>query len=338
MMKKIITLILIVIPICLNAQWKKIDIQEKVSFRGLKKYNNHLWASGTGGTIIHSKDQGKTWEIKKINKAEKLDFRDICLIDSTIILAMSAGSSETGQAKIFRSGNGGKDWEIVFEQNGNGYFFDAIQFDQKSKKGLLVSDPVGGQFQFYSFDLKGENFQPISLNEFPSLLPREAAFAASGSSLHYNNEIATLITGGSQYARIIQSQKGDLQNWKIKSQEVEADSSSGFFSMGEKNRKELVVAGGNYLKMTENKIPLLETNDGGKSWNRIKSQPNFYIEKVIWSKPFWIMTGPSETAIYNPKTNTWKSLGENGYHNIIEINGYLIGVGSKGEIGRLKLP
>jgi len=319
------------------AQWEKISIKDDASFRGLKKYKKHVWASGTRGTIIHSVDNGQTWSIQKIKGAENLDFRDLCVLNKKNILLMSAGLSEKGATKIFQSTDSGQTWKIVLDITTPGFFFDALQYDSKLKKGLLVSDPVDGQFKFFTFDSNGKNFTPLLLTNFPKLQKREAAFAASGSSLHYTNDIATLITGGSKYARIIQSQKGDLHNWTVKNQEVEADSSSGFFSIGVKNRNEMLISGGNYLTLNENQIPILESYDAGETWNKIDIEPNFYIEKVIWYKPYWIMTGPSETASYNPKTKKWKSLGKSSYHNIIEINGYLIGVGGKGEIGRLKL-
>ncbi len=320
-----------------NGQWAKINIQTNESFRGLKSHKNDIWATGTGGTIIHSKDGGENWNIQKIKGAEKQDFRDLCLINEKTILVMSAGLSEKSQAKIYRTTDGGENWNLAFELNSKGYFFDAIQFDKQSNQGLVVSDPVDGEFKFFTFDAKGENFSPIQLKKFPKLQIKEAAFAASGSSLLYQEGIATLVTGGGKYARVIQSDVNDLTNWEVKNQIIESDSTSGFFSIGINGKKEMLVAGGNYLKMNENKIPILMSNDHGKTWTKNEVLPSFYIEKVIWSKPNWIITGPSETAIYHAKTKKWNSLGKTPFHNIIEINGYLIGVGGKGEIGRFKL-
>ncbi|MHA8050541.1 WD40/YVTN/BNR-like repeat-containing protein [Aquirufa sp. ROCK-SH2] len=338
MMKNVTHIFLILIlPIFAFGQWEKISIDSDASFRGLKSYKNNIWASGTKGTAIFSNDKGKNWSILKIKDAENLDFRDICIINQNNILLMSAGLSEKGAAKIFRTKDGGKNWELIFEKSQIGYFFDAIQYDSKTKLGLLVSDPVEGQFQFFTFNEQGENFKSLRINKFPQLLPKEAAFAASGSSLFYKNGIATLITGGAKIARVFQSEKGDLSKWEIKNQEIEADSSSGFFSIGTDGKNKLMIAGGNYLKLNENKIPLLHSKNAGENWNQLGITPNFYIEKVIWSKHNWIFTGPTETAIYNLKTKKWRSLGKSKYHNIIEINGYLIGVGAKGEIGRLKL-
>ena len=337
MMKTYFQLLILFISLNLKAQWEKITLETSASFRGLKQYKNDIWATGTSGTVIHSKDQGKNWEVQKISGAENLDFRDLCIIDEKTILLMSAGLAEKGQAKIFRSTDGGKNWAIVFEQKEKGIFFDAMQFDQKNKKGLLISDPVNGHFKFFGFNSNGEIFTAIELKDFPKLLPREAAFAASGSSLNYQDGVGTLITGGAKNARILQSNIKDLSIWKVKNEEIEADSSSGYFSLGSNGKNQLLVAGGDYLKINENKIPLLLSQDAGKSWTIINKKPTFYIEKVIWAKPYWVLTGPSETAIYDTLKNTWKSLGKSPYHNIIQTNGYLIGVGGKGEIGRYKI-
>jgi photosystem II stability/assembly factor-like uncharacterized protein len=337
MMKTLFHLLILFISFNLQAQWEKITLETSASFRGLRKYKNDIWATGTNGTVVHSQDQGKNWEVQKISGAENLDFRDLCIINENIILLMSAGLAEKGQSKIFRSNDGGKNWNIVFEQKEKGIFFDAMQFDPKTKQGLLVSDPVNGQFKFFSFNSNGEIFTAIDLKDFPKLLPREAAFAASGSSLNYQDGVGTLITGGAKNARILQSVKKNLSIWKVKNQEIEADSSSGFFSLGTNGQNVFLVAGGNYLKVNENKIPLLLSQDAGEHWTILDKKPTFYIEKVIWAKPYWVLTGPSETALYDSKKKIWKSLGKSPYHNIIQIDGYLIGVGGKGEIGRYKM-
>ncbi|HMO79244.1 MAG TPA: hypothetical protein PKD24_00495 [Pyrinomonadaceae bacterium] len=66
-----------------NSQWVKQPIATTASFRGLSIVSEKvIWASGTGGTVIKTKDGGKTWNVITVPGAEKLDFRDIEAFDA----------------------------------------------------------------------------------------------------------------------------------------------------------------------------------------------------------------------------------------------------------------
>lgn len=63
MMKTLFNLLILFISFNLQAQWEKITLETSASFRGLKKYKNDIWATGTSGIVMHSQDQGKNWEV-----------------------------------------------------------------------------------------------------------------------------------------------------------------------------------------------------------------------------------------------------------------------------------
>lgn len=108
-MKKLaITYFLILISLVSYGQWHAIPLPTTASFRALKSYQRDIWISGTKGTYIHSQDEGITWEVKQVPGAEGLDFRDLVILNKKEIVLMSAGPSEKGAAKLFKTKDGVK--------------------------------------------------------------------------------------------------------------------------------------------------------------------------------------------------------------------------------------
>lgn len=337
MKKSAITYLLILISLLSYGQWHTIPLPTTASFRALKSHQRDIWISGSKGTYIHSQDEGNSWEVKQVPGAENLDFRDLVILNKKEIILMSAGPSEKGAAKLYKTKDGGQIWELLFDIKEPKYFFDAIAWDYKKRIGFLLSDPIDRKFVLYKILNNGTKIEPINLPHFPTLLPREAAFAASGSSILWINNTLQIISGGGNKARIFQSINTDLTNWEITNNEIPADTSSGFFSIAAKNKTHFWVAGGNYLKISSSEIPIMESNDAGKNWYPIENPlpKNYYIEKVIWSNPYWIVTGPAGSYAFHPMIKKWVNLGESHFHNIIETQQKIIGVGAKGQIGYL---
>jgi photosystem II stability/assembly factor-like uncharacterized protein len=337
MKKSALTYLLLLISLATSAQWHDIPLPTKASFRAIKSYQRDIWISGTKGTYIHSQDEGNTWEVKQVPGAEGLDFRDLVILNKKEIILMSAGPSEKGAAKLFKTKDGGQTWDLLFDIKEPNYFFDAIAWDYKKRIGFLLSDPIDRKFVLFKILQNGSKIEPINLTHFPALLPREAAFAASGSSILWLNNTLHIISGGGNRARVFQSLNADLSTWEITHNEIAADTSSGFFTIAAKNNTHFWVAGGNYLKIDSSKIPIMESKDGGKSWSPIENPipKNYYIEKVIWSNPYWITTGPAGSYAFHTLLKKWVNLDESHFHNIIATQQKIIGVGTKGQIGYL---
>src|SRR6476646_11741151 len=121
--------LLVLLTTTVSAQWEKISVPTQAGFRGLSVVSEKIvWASGTDGTVIRTLDAGKTWAVMTVVGAERLDFRGIRAFDDKTAVIISSGPAEKGQARIYRTGDGGKSWKQVFEEKRTGGFFDAVAF------------------------------------------------------------------------------------------------------------------------------------------------------------------------------------------------------------------
>ena len=333
MMKHFTYLVLLISLPCLS-QWTMVDIPTKASFRALKSHGTQIWASGTQGTVIHSTDAGKTWTSQQVINAEKLDFRDLAIISNDEIMLMSAGPSEEGKAILYRTSDSGKNWDEIYRINEAGYFFDCLHWDAHKKQAWLLSDPINQHLTLFAYDKKG--FTLIDPNSSPSLQPKEAFFAASGSSMLQVYDQLFLVGGGADSINIYHYDLGK-KTWKINKPGIASGEAKGYFSIGAKNKKEFWAVGGDYRKLHELSIPIITTVDGGAHWKALTNTPTLYMEKVIWAKPYWIITGPSQSVAYHEKKRIWRNLGNTSFHNIIQVGDTIWGIGAKGQLGYISL-
>ena len=104
------TFLSVLITFPLLAQWTPVAIPTNASFRALKTHGKHIWVSGTQGTVGHSPNAGRTWTFQQVPEAEKLDFRDLAIVNNKEVLLISAGASEDGKALIFYTSDEGVSW------------------------------------------------------------------------------------------------------------------------------------------------------------------------------------------------------------------------------------
>ena len=71
-----------------------------------------VWASGSNGVILRSKDVGKTWQRLHVQGGETLDFRSIQAIDARKAYVMSIG--DAGNSRIYKTTDGGATWKLQY--------------------------------------------------------------------------------------------------------------------------------------------------------------------------------------------------------------------------------
>lgn len=251
-----------------NAQWTSVSVNTKASLRGLSVVSTTvIWGSGTQSTVIRSVDGGKVWGVITVPGAEKLDFRGIHAFDESTALIVSSGPAEKGQARIYRTQDGGMTWQQVFEEKRPGIFFDAIAFWDR-RHGIVLSDPVDGRFVLFTTDDGGATWQPLPFSALPVALPNEGAFAASNSCLTVQGENNVwFATGGAKVARVFRSvDRGRI--WSVAESPMHpANASSGIFSLAFQDAKNGIAVGGDYAHPERSDLPnVLVTTDGGTTW------------------------------------------------------------------------
>src|SRR5262245_6842044 len=230
-----------------HAQWQQQVIRSDADFRGLSAVSAKVaWVSGTKGTYGRTTDGGKTWSVGTVPGAAKLDFRDVEAFGETTAYLLSAGPGE--DSRIYKTNDGGKTWDLQFKNSNAEAFFDAIAFWDE-KNGLALGDPVKGHFQLIGTDDGGANWKPLPREHLPPALPKEGAFAASGTCLvtHGENDV-WFCTGGAKTARVFHS-KDRGRSWSVSDTPITAGAdSAGIFSLAFRDRNHAMAVGGDYRK------------------------------------------------------------------------------------------
>jgi photosystem II stability/assembly factor-like uncharacterized protein len=333
---KLLLVALLLLSTTANAQWTKVPVPTTSSLRGLSLVGeNILWASGTGGTVLHTVDGGKSWSVVTIPGAEKLDFRGIHAFDDKNAVIMSSGKAEEGQARIYRTNDGGESWSQVFEQTTPGIFFDGLAFWDR-KHGIVLSDPVDGHFVLFTTDDGGLSWKQISAPAVPpSSLPKEGAFAASNSCLAVQGDKNVwFATGGASVARVFRSNDRG-KSWSIAETPMHpANASSGIFSLAFQDAKNGIAVGGDYEHPESSDLPsVMSTQDGGETWQAAKptDPKGLYFSTVALHGDQITATGIK--GIWT-NSGTWKNESTDNLNSVVAGGRTIWAVGPKGMVLR----
>ena len=179
------------------------------SLRGVRAVDARVaWASGSGGAVLRTTDGGATWRRRPVPGADSLDFRSVWAFDSLTAVVASAGEAAAGQARLYRTADGGRTWALARQDTTRGIFYDAIAFWDRDH-GLVLSDPVAGRFVVLATNDGGRSWHQTPREGLPDALPGEAAFAAGNAALAVVDDTrAWFVTGGPNGARVYTTTTG----------------------------------------------------------------------------------------------------------------------------------
>jgi photosystem II stability/assembly factor-like uncharacterized protein len=266
--------------------WKRVAVPATASLRGLSAVDAKIvWASGTGGTVIRTVDGGDSWVVRTVLGAEKLDFRGIRAFDADSAVVMSSGKAEDGLARLYRTSDGGKNWELVHQATTPGVFFDAIAFWDR-QHGIVLSDPVSGHFWLLRTEDGGATWKQIPAAILPPALKKEGAFAASNSCLAIEGaQNVWFGTGGATVARVFRSRDRG-ESWAVSETPMRpGNASSGIFSLAFRDARNGMAVGGDYAHPGDSTLPnVLASRDGGKTWGKgVQTNPaGLYFSAVVY--------------------------------------------------------
>ncbi|GAB3692855.1 oxidoreductase [Spirosoma flavus] len=315
-------------------QWQIQTVSTDASFRAVSIAGaNVAWVGGTKGTFLRTTDGGKTWFTGNVPEAQNCDFRDVQAIDDQTAYLMSAGPAEQGQARIYKTTNGGQTWALLYETKKAGVFFDGIAFWDK-QHGIVFSDPVEGHWFMLTTDDGGQTWQQISPSSLPPMQSNEAAFAASGTSLVVQGKRNVWIaSGGGTTPRVFRSvDRG--QTWDVTAVPLPSGEATGLFGMQFFNEKVGMVVGGNYKQEQLPGPNAAISRDGGKTWERVSPTDPPGLKEAIALLPNdrLLAVGPSGTSLSADQGQTWQRLDSEGFHSVACAKGTCYAVGAKGKV------
>lgn len=332
------------------AQWIKQTVNTTAGFRGLSVVSEKvIWASGTGGTVIHTIDGGKKWDVIQVPDGAKLDFRDIEAFDEKVAYILSIGNGES--SRIYKTTDGGKNWKMQFKNTNEKAFFDAIACWDKNNC-IAMSDPVDNKFVLIGTKNGGAKWTQVDTSKMPATKDGEAAFAASGTCLITQGKNTAFLVSGANDARVFRTNDRG-KTWKVFDTPImKGTAGSGIFSIAMRDEKWGLIVGGNYEKPTElTPYNYAVTENGGDLWQlQTKLPVSMYGRNTVKDTRLWgyrssvafvdknvvIAVGTSGSDISLDGGKTWRGFGKEGL-NTVGAKGELAvwGVGSDGMVFHL---
>lgn len=271
------------LPQAATAQWV-YTMTGAGELRGLSVFGTYaVWASGARGSVVRSTDGGRTWIADTVPGSTTQDFRAIHAVSDGAAFIASAGEAEKGLANIFATSDAGRRWNLAFTTEEKGVFFDALEF-WDIKNGVALSDPVDSAFALFITADSGRTWNRLPAAQLPRVLPGEAAFAASGSSMVLRGKSEVWIgTGGGGRGRVMYSPDRGA-TWTVAETPVHADgAAAGIFSLAFFDSKRGAAVGGDYAKRTLAATSVALTSDGGRSWRAAKAPPAAFLSGVAYA-------------------------------------------------------
>jgi photosystem II stability/assembly factor-like uncharacterized protein len=319
------------------AQWEMQDSHTTANLRGIHAVNTSVaWASGADGTILRTQDGGAHWQECAVPPdGDQLDFRAVWAWDAKIAVVMSAGPGE--QSRLYRTTDGCSHWTEEVRNTDKDGFWDATVFQSRERGdesvGVLVGDPVGGQF--FTMTTSGKDW---SIDKSACATREgESAFAASNSSVVVFGEGKYILgTGGRGGPRTLQSPLLASTDGCLATAVPlgSGNDSSGVFSLAFRDLKHGIAAGGDYKKPDVSLGTAAWTSDGGRRWTAASRPPHGYRSTVTWYAlaKAWVAAGTNGSDVSMDNGNTWQIL-DNGNWNALSLP---YAVGPKGRIGKLR--
>jgi len=322
-------LLLLSLTIAGNAQTVKLlNSGSKASLRGLSVVSNDvIWVSGTGGSVGRSIDAGKNWTWNTVKGFEKIDFRDIEAFDKNTAIIMGIADP----AYILKTADGGKNWKVVFTDTTKGMFLDAMEF-WNEQSGIVIGDPLGDKiFIARTFD-GGDSWRGIPDANTPTAVTGEAFFASSGTNVRkLSNAEAVFVSGGLRARLFIRDKKIDLPI-------IQGKESTGANSMAVKNKKTMIIVGGDFNAKDDTTKNCVITMDGGDTFIVPIVGPHGYrscVEYLV--KKNWISCGLNGVDYSSDEGQNWVWISKDSFHAVRKAKKgkavYFSGGG--GKIGKL---
>ena len=305
---RIVLILLLVSSNAIGQLWSVQTSGLDTNLRGVSakytriKGRQHLivWASGSNGVILRSRDEGSTWNRLTVPDGTDLDFRDIEAFGADTAYVMSSG--EGSKSRIYKTTDGGKTWTLQYSDKRPGFFLDSLACDSKIHC-VALSDPVEGKFLVLSTN-DGAHWKELARDKMPAILNGEGAFAASGTAIALCGRSNIYFgTGGGRAARVFHSNDSGRSWAAVETPIASGNASSGIFSIA-CGATLIVAVGGDYKEPGSAKGVAAFSYDFDATWRLAEQQPGGYRSAVAhFSQGDFVAVGTngSDTGRYDDR-------------------------------------
>jgi photosystem II stability/assembly factor-like uncharacterized protein len=272
------------------------------------------WTSGSLGTVLRTVNKGATWEQVSPPGTATLQFRDIEAFDANRAVILSIGNGS--DSRVYVTSDAGKHWTLSFVNDDPDAFYDCMTFFD-DRRGLALSDPVGGKFRIIATADGGLTWHVVSPAGMPPALPGEFAFAASGECLVTDHgRRAWFGTGGAAQARVFRSDDGGA-TWQVSATPIRSGPSAGIFALAFRGQQHGFAVGGDFLTPTVAPDSLAVTSDGGATWQLVADAPNEYRSGAAWvTGQAAVAVGPSGSDGTRDGAETWERFDDGSFDTV----------------------
>jgi photosystem II stability/assembly factor-like uncharacterized protein len=327
----------LLVPAGARAEWIWQESHApQAAFRAVQAVNGKVaWAGGSGATCRRTVDGGNTWEVLAVPGATNLDFRGLFAFDDQTALLMGAGEASEGLARILRTTDGGRSWQVVFQTQEKGVFLDGISFWDRTN-GMAVGDPLEGKWFLLLTKDGGQSWERAAPAGLPAMLPNEAAFAAGNTSMAMAGPADVwLASGGAERTHIFHS-PDRARTWEMSETPMPGGTTAGIYGLRFFGAQRGVAVGGDYKQEKMPSDNVILSRDGGRTWQKggRTDPPGLKETVVMLPGNVLLAVGPSGTSLSRDFGKTWQKADEAPLHTASCAGGECWAAGAHGKIGK----
>lgn len=257
----------------------KIVSTEKLSCRAIFVETDTVWLGMDKGRYGYYDKKKDTLIVKTIQSVSNAtEFRSIAATKEAIFI-LAVGNP----AKLIKIDKKSLKETLVYQEENEKVFYDSMQFVD-NLNGFAMGDPTEHCLSFIKTTNGGNSWEKISCANLPKVNEGEVAFATSNTNLIVKGKSIFMVSGGKK-SRVFVSHDFGI-SWQVyETPIVQGEEMTGIFTADFYNDKIGIIAGGNYLKQTQNWSNKATSTNGGKTWNLIAENEAFGYASCIQFVP-----------------------------------------------------
>jgi photosystem II stability/assembly factor-like uncharacterized protein len=244
---------------------------------------------------------------------------------------------EGDASRIYTTFDGGRNWRLAFINDDPAAFYDCMDFFDGGRRGLALSDPVGGKFRIAATFDSGRSWHVLPNRGMPAAVEGEFAFAASGTCLVTSGDRDAWFGSGGGAARVFHSRDGGF-TWAVTEAPIPAADAGGVFSLAFKQRSRGVMVGGDFT-LPDNGVDASGfTRNGGKRWHGGGDLSGYRsgVDWVVGERSTLIAVGPTGSDVSYDGARRWTAFDTAAYDAVKCVPGTCWASGPAGAVARLE--